>query len=101
MLTATSSGPIPTPPPTTSCFEVSTQYDSHRSGNANLEKSYHSVGTAQECQNVCVATTGCNCFTYNTNQGRCWLMTACQTATHNAGFTSGPKVCPPPVDIII
>lgn len=75
-----------------------TQYNSKREGNRNLEDEYRIINTPAACSTQCTATSGCECFSYNLDNNRCFLMSACKTPTIRGNFISGVSGCevPPP-----
>eukprot|EP00756_Hemistasia_phaeocysticola_P038484 Hpha_TRINITY_DN16761_c0_g2::TRINITY_DN16761_c0_g2_i1::g.76234::m.76234 len=70
-----------------------TQYNSQREGNANLEEDFRTISTAAACSGQCQLTEGCACFSYNQDNNRCFLMSACKTPTWRHNFVAGPAGC--------
>eukprot|EP01062_Namystynia_karyoxenos_P006016 TRINITY_DN120_c1_g4_i1.p1 TRINITY_DN120_c1_g4~~TRINITY_DN120_c1_g4_i1.p1 ORF type:complete len:4230 (+),score=1221.81 TRINITY_DN120_c1_g4_i1:145-12834(+) len=57
------------------------QYNSNNPGNANLEDTYRMSEDPEGCASECAGAAGCKCFTWNGQNGRCWLMTSCGNPT--------------------
>lgn len=82
------------------CVQRSTQYDSRSQGNINLENASHSMASGEACQRLCSDTSGCSCFSHNSANGSCWLMSQCSTPITKSGYIAGAaanKPCPGPV----
>uniref|UniRef100_A0A7S4GCD4 EGF-like domain-containing protein n=1 Tax=Eutreptiella gymnastica TaxID=73025 RepID=A0A7S4GCD4_9EUGL len=81
-----SASPSPSP---VDCFEEDTDFQ----GNDRLLEPLQAASTFG-CQGLCQQAVLCTHWTYDTEQGRCWLKTSDSGRESQSDRISGPRTCP-------
>ena len=61
--------------------------------NISIQRSYGSIASADDCQNLCQLRYNCDFFVYGSSTLTCWLRRAASTVYTATATITGPKYC--------